>query len=199
MRILPLLLLLCTPSLASSAGLPDWIDQFESKIVKYEALPMPPPNGVVVTGNSNIVGWNSTISKDLAPLPIIARGFGGSTSEELRYYLNRIVLNYDPRAVVICEGENDYARKYTPQQIADIQADIIKKIRAKRPDTAVALIALKPSPSRMHKWTVFKETNALLESVCTKAKNCLFIDNVERSARFECNPRRHSFWMTVCT
>jgi lysophospholipase L1-like esterase len=120
--------------------------------------------------------WRSTIAKDLAPLPIIERGFGGSTSEELRYYLGRIVLPYDPRAVVICEGENDYGRGYTPQQIADIQADIIAKIRKQRASTAIALIALKPSPARMSKWPEFKQTNTLLKSVCSKVGNCLFID-----------------------
>ena len=41
------------------------------------------------------------VRNDLAPLDVIPRGFGGSSADDLDYYLDRIVLKYAPRAVAI--------------------------------------------------------------------------------------------------
>ena len=45
--------------------------------------------------------------EDLAPLTVIPRGFGGSTMHDLLHYVNRIVVPYRPRAIVVYEGDND--------------------------------------------------------------------------------------------
>src|SRR6478752_8191326 len=79
---------------------------FENVVLAYEAQDRvsPPPLGsVVVTGSSTIENW-TTIQTDLAPLGVIARGIGGSSTDDLDYYLQRIVLVYQPRAVVIYQG-----------------------------------------------------------------------------------------------
>src|SRR5215831_6854122 len=101
---------------------------FEDEILAYEAQDAvnPPPLGsVVVTGSSSIAKW-TTIQTDLAPLDVIARGFGGSSSDDLDYYLDRIVLKYQPRAVVIYEGENDITvNGQTPTHVATVMTGIL--------------------------------------------------------------------------
>jgi hypothetical protein len=55
---------------------------WESAIQKFEArdrLKPPPPIAIVFTGSSGITFW-STLEQDMAPLPVINRGFGGSHS-----------------------------------------------------------------------------------------------------------------------
>src|SRR6478736_2698377 len=89
---------------------------FESVVQGYEAQDRakPPPLGsVVVTGSSTIANW-TTIQNDLWPLDVIARGISATTADDIDYYLDRIVLNYKPRAVVIYEGENDIVLGHTP-------------------------------------------------------------------------------------
>lgn len=159
----------------TSAAVPqDWITRFESSILKFEALPMPAEQQIVVTGNSNVLMWSS-VTEALAPLPVIARGFGGSTTEELHYYLDRIVLAYKPRAVIIHEGENDHVEGYSPSDIAQRHADVIARIKAQDESTRVYVIGLKPSPQRDNLWSRFQETNAALEAMCAVDNRCLYI------------------------
>lgn len=177
-----LLALVCTGMFCAAAQgqvevqvqLPDWITRFESKILAYEKLPLPAPGGIVVVGNSNIALWD-TLKADLAPLPAINRGFGGSTTEELDHYLERLVLRNKPAAVVICEGENDFGVGDTESDIAAHHAQVIEHIHAFDPKIRVYVIGLKPSPYRWDRWPRYQATNALLEDVCDKAPLCTYI------------------------
>lgn len=153
---------------------PEWVTRYESAIRKLEELAKPAENGIVVTGNSNVVMWKS-LKSALAPLPVISRGFGGSTIEELNYYLDRIVLAYKPRAVVVHEGENDHAEGYSSEEIAQRHADVVARIKAQNADTRVYVIGLKPSPQRAHLWDQFQETNTLLEEMCAVENRCRYI------------------------
>ena len=78
------------------------IKAFESQDASFP----PPPGAVEIVGSSTIRLWGS-VRNDLAPLEVIPRGFGGSSADDLDYYLDRIVLKYAPRAVAIYEGDTD--------------------------------------------------------------------------------------------
>src|SRR6476620_8032383 len=64
----------------------------------------PAPGGIVFVGSSTIRLW-STLVQDFAGLPVINRGFGGSTFPEALHYLQRTVVRYHPRTVVVYEGD----------------------------------------------------------------------------------------------
>jgi lysophospholipase L1-like esterase len=169
-----LLGLVLTTLLCTAAEAQDWITRFEDKIRAFEALPAPPPGGMVVAGNSNIVLWE-TLESDLAPLPAIRRGFGGSTTEELDYYLDRLVLSNKPASVVICEGENDFGVGDDESDIAANHAKIIERIHAFDPKVRIYVIGLKPSPYRFDRWDRYEATNVLLEETCGKSPLCTYI------------------------
>jgi lysophospholipase L1-like esterase len=175
LRLSALLLgLLWASMLCTRADAQDWITRFESKILDFEALAPPPPGGMVVAGNSNIVYWPN-LESDLAPLPAIKRGFGGSTTEELDYYLDRLVLSNKPASVVICEGENDFGVGDDESDIAAHHAEIIERIHAFDPKIRIYVIGLKPSPYRWDRWARYQATNVLLKDVCSKATLCTYI------------------------
>jgi hypothetical protein len=50
--------------------------------------------------------WH-TVAADMAPIPVINRGFGGSQLTDIRRYAARIVSTYEPRIVVVYAGKND--------------------------------------------------------------------------------------------
>ena len=97
-------------------------ERFEEAIQRYEteAGENPPPEGAIVcVGSSSMKGWHETIKTDLAPPTLIPRGFGGSNMNDALHYVDRIVLPYRPRAVIVYEGDNDVAQGITPEKIAD--------------------------------------------------------------------------------
>jgi hypothetical protein len=62
------------------SSLSDKLDAWEWRIAKFEAQDrvQPPQKGAIVfTGSSSVTFWK-TLEQDMAPLPVINRGFGGS-------------------------------------------------------------------------------------------------------------------------
>ena len=52
----------------------------------------PQEGGIVLTGSSSIARWNNQAAAALAPLTVIARGFGGSVMSDALYHLDRAAL-----------------------------------------------------------------------------------------------------------
>lgn len=140
------------------------LNPWESAIQRYEELdqlsPPHPKNPIVVLGSSSILLW-AAIDEDLAPLPIISRGFGGSTMKDAVYYADRIVTVYNPAMVVIYEGDNDIAFGLSPEDFLETYITFIEKIRIRLPDVPIYFISIKPSIVRWNLWE--KSVNANTE------------------------------------
>ena len=68
----------------------------------------PPRGGVVFVGSSSIRLWQ-TLADDMAPTPVVHRGFGGSKLFDSIYYSEELVSKHDPSVVVVFSGTNDIA------------------------------------------------------------------------------------------
>lgn len=122
---------------------------FEAYMERFAAddLQRPMTGGIVFTGSSSVVRW-LTVEQDMAPMPVRNRAFGGSQSIHLWWYAERSVLPTQPRLIVAYIGDNDM-----PQQAVDIDNYMkyvrlfLEKVFARNPQTRVAFISNKPSPS----------------------------------------------------
>ena len=120
----------------------DWRDssRFENAIQKFEqadAKQMPPENAVLCVGSSSIRMWHTALAEDLAPLTVIGRGFGGSNTNDLLHFADRILIKYKPRAVMIYEGDNDIAQGIKPYEVRAAYEVLIDKIEDDLPDCRV--------------------------------------------------------------
>jgi lysophospholipase L1-like esterase len=168
---------------------------FEDEIVAFEQADkeaFPPKNAILFTGSSSIRLW-----KDLAGRfpnkKVINRGFGGSGLEDLLYYASRIVYPYKPRQIVIYSGENDIAAGKTPAQVLADFKTLFTAIRQKLPNTPVAYIAMKPSPSRAGKLAQVKEGNLLISSFLKTQKKATYIDVFNKMLGEDGQPRPELF------
>jgi lysophospholipase L1-like esterase len=154
--------------------------RFEEDIREFEArdkVSPPPAGAVVVTGSSSVRRWHPTIVKDLAPLSVVPRGFGGSTMEDALHWIDRVAIAYKPRAIVIYEGDNDLGRfEVPPAKIAGQFDAIVKRIHAALPATRVYVISIKPSVSRWEVWPKAVEANELLKAIAAKNDLVTYID-----------------------
>ncbi|MCU1301213.1 MAG: hypothetical protein JWQ87_1497 [Candidatus Sulfotelmatobacter sp.] len=138
----------------------------------------PPKAGVIVfTGSSSIRLWES-LTSDMRPLEVINRGFGGSQIAEVNQYASRIVLPYQPRAVVLYAGDNDLSFPWlkTPEQVAGDFKQFVEIVHARLPETWIYFISIKPSIRRWSHWQKFKQTNELIAEYIRTQPRVQFID-----------------------
>jgi lysophospholipase L1-like esterase len=163
----------------SAQELPDPL-RFEEAIQRFEAADRtnPPPEGaIVLTGSSSIMFWNHDAPADLAPLTVIARGFGGSVMHDLLHYLDRVVLTYKPRAVLIYEGDNDTGRNNLPNDLIMTHVHQgIERIHAQSPDTRIYLLTVKPSVARVATWPAASELNQRYRALAASDPRIHLID-----------------------
>ena len=163
-----------TPAASRTADL----DRFASEIDAFDAADRtapPAPGGIVFVGSSTIRLWSS-LANDFAGLPVINRGFGGSTFPEALHYLQRTVVRYHPRTVVVYEGDNDLAGGRTPQQIADDYRTFVRGVRDSLPNARIVFLAIKPSPSRWLLESQRQEANRLVRAIVATDRNQTFVD-----------------------
>lgn len=160
-------------------GQPAHTPQYESAVKAYDALDKqnpPPQEGIVCLGSSSINGWQETVAADLAPLKVLTRGLPGSTMADAVEYVDRLVLRYRPKAVVLYHGDNDIADGASPTQVRDAFTAFTAALHAKLPDARVYVISIKPSPGRWHLWPKMARTNALLREACAGDKRLAYVD-----------------------
>lgn len=183
-----LVILLALPAVALAAGVPEGFvkpsayddpTRFQADIEAYQwqdSCIAPPPGAILVVGSSSIVGWSNRIHQDLHPLNLIPRGFGGSTTYDLLYYLDEIVLPYRPRAILVYEGENDIAQGVTPQSVRTTFEVLLDRIHQELPGTRIYLLSLKPSVQRAHLWPLMQQANQALHEVSESREYVYFLD-----------------------
>jgi lysophospholipase L1-like esterase len=172
----------------------------------------PAPGGIVFTGSSSFTLW-STMERDLAPLRVLNRGFGGARMRDVVHYAERLVLPYQPRAVVLFAGTNDMAepRPATAQQVYEGYLDFIRSVLPRLPGMPIYFVAITPTPSRWKLWPVVQEANRLINDA-TQSDPCLrFIDltdhllgvdgkpdrSLYRFDRLHPNPKGYARWAAV--
>ena len=155
-------------------------DAWESTITKFEFRDQfhpPAKNSILFIGSSSINFW-STLAQDMAPLPIINRGFGGSYMRDMVKYLDRIVLPYQPRAIVLFAGTNDTTdnRLDSARQIVEGYKTFVQRVQVALPKTAVHYIAITPTPTRQKFWPIANEANQLILNYTQANPNLHFVD-----------------------
>lgn len=152
------------PPSASVASAAIDLERFESEIRAFEAsdrAAMPAPGGIVFVGSSSIRRWTS-LAADFPGLPVLNRGFGGSTFPEANHYTSRLVLPYRPRTIVLYEGDNDIAAGRTPQQVLADYHEFVRLVRGTLPSARIVVVGIKPSPSRWQLADAQREANRLV-------------------------------------
>lgn len=164
---------------ASAQELPD-PTRFEDDIRRFEAddIQSPPPaDGIVLVGSSSIMFWNEDAIDDLAPLTVIPRGFGGSVMHDLLYYLDRTVLTYSPRAVLIYEGDNDTGRYHIPNDVIMEHVETgIDRIHESFPEARIYLLSVKPSIAREDYWPIAVSLNTQYQALAESDPRIHYID-----------------------
>ncbi len=152
-------------------------ETFADEVAQIANIPVPTwDSGIIVfTGSSSVRLWRSAglLSKGS---PIINTGFGGSTAFGLNYYLEDLVLRYNPKQVFIYEGDNDIAAGRETRTILEHLDTIFTRIWNQNPATEIVYIAAKPSPLRWELYKEYEDLNKAIERRAKKEDRLVFAD-----------------------
>jgi lysophospholipase L1-like esterase len=174
-RTLLLLVLSLALGIAPLAAAPErWAAEI-AKLTAKDASAPPPAHGVVFVGSSSIRLW-TTLATDFPNIATINRGFGGSELADSVFYIDRVVLPYRPRTVVLFAGTNDIWAGKTPETVAADFRAFRTKLHAALPETRLIYLSLTYAPSRARAHDAVRATNRLIAEECAKDPRCTFVD-----------------------
>lgn len=171
--LLTLIFVLCLGTLQAQD-----FTRWEKEISAFERADKaakPPKKAIVFTGSSSIRLWESA-PQDFPGKKIINRGFGGSETDAVAYFADRIVVPYKPRQVVIYVGDNDLAAGKTPEKVLADFKDLFSRIRSQVPKATITFLAIKPSPSRIKLLESIRETNTMINGFLNSQKRTSYVD-----------------------
>ncbi len=138
----------------------------------------PPPDApVVFVGSSSVRLWSS-LAEDMAPLPVLNRGFGGSQLSHVIHYADETIVRYLPRAVVVYAGDNDLDAS-TGKSAEDVARDfgtLVATVHAYAPGARIYFLSIKPSKARWERWPEMKRANELIAGLCKGDPRLAFVD-----------------------
>ncbi|MES2571888.1 MAG: GDSL-type esterase/lipase family protein [Verrucomicrobiota bacterium] len=155
--------------------------------VAQDALDPETPGALLFVGSSTIRRWES-LTRSFADYRVIQRGFGGSQFSELNPIVDKIVLPYQPSAIVVWEGTNDIrvGHKTGETVFADFKA-FIGNLRARMPEVPVCYLGIVPCPSFFNNSTddpSRRTANTLIANYCA-SDPALHLHYIDTASFFE--------------
>ncbi len=142
---------------------------------KQDSLLMPPKGQIVLAGSSTFRLWFSA-KEDLAGFPIINRGFGGSQMSDVNFYFDRIVSKYEPKMILVYEGDNDLASGESPESVFEDFKIFAEKVKRQLPNTKVGFCSIRPSLARVNILEKQKQANRMIQQYCRNNKGFYYVD-----------------------
>ena len=176
---------------------------FEQEILNLEELDFEKnakKEDLLFIGSSSIRLWNN-IDNDMSPYPSVKRGYGGAHYYDLIHFIDRLVINHSPKAILIfvandITGSDDIfkARKdLSPKEVKKLFEYCFKSIRKIHKQVPVFVIETTPTPSRWNAWDKISKANNLIKSYCEKTPNLYFIDTRNRFIGNDGLPKKSLF------
>lgn len=138
------------------------IEAFEAQ----DAQSMFAPGGIVFYGSSTIRGWK--VNDAFADLPVLNRGFGGSQMVHALHYAKRACLKYQPKVVVLYEGDNDMGSNQSLDTIEGQFVAFADMLKTDLPASKLVICSVKPSKFREKERAKIDELNKRLEALAAQ-------------------------------
>src|SRR5262245_58929582 len=163
--------------LAASTLIAQQPDRWERYVAAYdEADKVSPPlkHQIVFVGSSTIRRWD--VASYFPDLTILNRGIDGTELSDTVRYIDRLVLRYEPRLVVVYAGDNDIGGGRVSEQVAVDFERFVRAVHTKLPETRILYIGIKPSPLRWLQVDRMRLANQLIRSICERDDRLAFLD-----------------------
>lgn len=170
--------------------------RWEATLAAFAAADLkkaPPPGGVLFVGSSSIRLWENLETEFQGGSVVIKRGFGGSRLTDCVKLLDRLVINYRPRVVMLYAGDNDLAEGGAPEDVLERVKQFADGVHSRLPETRVTFISIKPSPARRSLIAKARAANRLVQEYAAAHPKVDYIDVFTPMLTADGSPRRDLF------
>jgi lysophospholipase L1-like esterase len=154
-----------------------------------DSLAFPAPGQTLFIGSSSFTMWKD--AQDYFPKhKILNRAFGGSTLLDMIRFRYEVVFPYQPKQIVLYCGENDFASSdtVTVAMVVERFKTFYSLMRARYPVVPFLYVSMKPSPSRAHLMSKYKEANQLIAEFLKQDKKSAFADVYSKMLKADGSP-----------
>lgn len=153
---------------------------WEHSIRRFERLDgrvVQNPASIVFLGSSSFTLWSS-LERDMSPLHVVNRGFGGALVDDVIRHTGRILAGRTPAAVVVFVGTNDISGSHpaTPDFLEERFGELVSTIRSASPGGLIFYVAITPSRARWDLWPIANEVNRRIAARIAADDGLRFID-----------------------
>lgn len=142
---------------------------------KEDSIAMPKSNEILLVGSSSFRIWKE-FKEDLVGFPVTNRGFGGSQMSDAIFYFDRIVTKYQPKLMLVYEGDNDLNAGKSPETVFNDYKTFAQLVKEKLPQTKVVFLSVRPSLARIKLKTEQTTFNKSLKKYCKQNKRFYYMD-----------------------
>jgi lysophospholipase L1-like esterase len=157
---------------------PELAAKFERQVIEYQAADRatpPPQHAILFAGDSQFYRWK-TIHEDLPGYTLINRGIDSFQFRDLLHYVDRLVIPYAPRLIVLHVGGNDVHNGRTPTQVLEDFRSFVQRVRAKQPGVRVVWSSITPGPGRWDEAPQRRETNRVMREYIATQPDLGYVD-----------------------
>lgn len=145
-------------------------------------------------GSSSIRLWE-TLAEDMAPHPVIQRGYGGAHLRDAIFFPDALVGEYDPAMIIgfIANDIKGVPEDESPKRIKRLFKYFVKQIRARQPDVPFLWVEITPTQSRWAHWKDIQCVNEKIKAYCERTNNLYFVETAAAFLDDQGNPRTELF------
>jgi len=140
-----------------------------------------PEGKILLYGSSFFTNWKEASQQmeqaSGGKYPVVNRGFGGATVDELLLFYRKLVVPCAPKAVIFRIGPNDIFRGFTAQEAWAMAWRLMEFLRADYPGIKLIMLCVFDylSTKEEHK-PLFREFNALQKEYAEQTENVWYMD-----------------------
>jgi lysophospholipase L1-like esterase len=152
--------------------------RFQSAIdafVENDKVNPPPQRAILFIGSSIFRQWEN-LKEQMSPLPVFNRAFGGSRTGDILFYMDKVVLPYEPRIIVYYCGSNDVNAGEKADAIAGRFREFVARVHGKLPETRIFFVSINRAPQKQERWDIVDEANRRVREYCSPDRRLGYID-----------------------
>ncbi|MBN2108745.1 MAG: hypothetical protein JW832_15070 [Deltaproteobacteria bacterium] len=150
--------------------------QNEIKQLLHQDRSSPPPQHAIVFAGSSIFRLWAGLARDMHPLRVVNRAFGGARTWEMLHYMDRLILPLKPAIIVFYCGGNDIEYGASASSVVQRFAQFCARAHEALPKTRIFFVSLNRAPQKSAKWSVIDDINRRAAALCARDERTGFID-----------------------